>query len=143
MPYRVNYRGLDVVADSLDEVDALADRLEARGRGRGVKSSAQVSPPTTIAEVVLSATTDQRKILKHLAEVGEASDEILRTVVGATDNKQLAGMTAGLSKRLIAAGLDVQLVRNEHRFENGQRVYKYWVPTEVIEDVKKGLGMEV
>lgn len=134
------YRGLEVVVDSIAEIDDLADQLGRKGKTLSTRQDALVVPGT-IDSIVESATADQRTLLKYLVEHGQSSDDAIREALNLNDNKQLAGMTAGLSKRLASARISTQIINSSHRSENGNRVYRYEIPEEALEDVKKGLGM--
>lgn len=143
MSYRVKYRGLEVAVDTLDEIDALADRIQS---GRAEQRSTErrpPPPPSSVQEIVASATSDQKKLLGLVLESGSSgmTDEALRSAIGLENNKQLAGMTAGISKRLVGAGLSTQILKSEQQMSGGVRSYRYWITPEAEDEVRKGLGL--
>lgn len=141
MSYRIKYRGLDIVVDTIKDIDALADHLEARRLAQAPSSPAQ-SPESSLAELVRTSTSKQNQFLRFLVDRSEEdapTDEELRVALGLRDNNQIAGLTSALSKRLKGLGLDTILVLKDIRFSQGLRNYRYWIPESLREELREAL----
>lgn len=148
MSYKVRYRGLEVVCDSLDEVDALADRQShtpigpvelnfTRNRSNG---NSQVH---TIKELVGLLKARPKKALKAVASNGgRMSDTDLARVMKAKHTMALAGIIAPLYKAARLNGIDEKkFFRREVHIneENGEQIKEYVIPSESLDEVKEGL----
>ncbi len=141
MAYKVTYKGLEVVCETADELDALAERGKERRRD-DVLTYEMASPLSALASVVKTFRSSQKKLLRLLVEGGR-TDKELRDALGLESNKGLAGIFAGISKRLVKAKFDAEMVwqKETRRDGNEQRLYYYTLIADAAPHVRKGLGM--
>lgn len=163
--FRVNYRGLDVVVDSLEDLDRLADRMTKPAkrpqapRGSHIPTSADPAPlprpaeqaapaPTsaqtsvssekTLVDVVRVLPVSRQDLLRLLLHEDRTDIEV-RQHLGLKSNRDLAGIMGSISKRLKAAGLDDDLISSEHSYQNRKRVYRYHLRTDARSMIRAAL----
>ena len=145
MGYRVSYRGLDVVCESLEEVDTLADRLERRGKvgrfNRPSEETVNSTEPTGIPKFIQTLKGKQKKFLRLLAfATAPMSDEDVRSKLSLESNRKIAGLLTGLTKRSRSFEIENLIVKDSTRNGTGDRHYKYSVGKQWIEAVKNAFG---
>ena len=139
MAYRVLYKGLEVVCETPEDVDALA---ESSTRGQGRRKESQQKQHRSIKRLVRGLGDKQRSLLTRLAESDKpVLDSELRSILGLEDNKALAGVLASISKLAKGAGLDRGSIINKTMTRNGSgdRHYAYSIAPEACEEVVAGL----
>lgn len=131
--------------DTPEEIDALADRIKGvppRPPQQRTQQTTADRTNTTVADVVTGLSSEQKALLRFVLEAaGKATDASLRSALSLEHNKQISGMSSGITKRLSAAGISAQILTSEYQQINGMRTYRYQIPSEVESEVRKGLGM--
>lgn len=148
MGFKVNYRGLEVTCETPDDVDALAERMRL---GRAQKEAIQRFPRYPLfdnpkhgsAKLLMKDLAEQPKnLLKLLIERGKLTDVEIRELLNLQNNKALAGVMTGISKRAKKAGINKPIVEKFFkRNGTGERLYQYSIGSQFVEDVKSGLGV--
>jgi len=152
MGYRVSYKGLEVVVETLDEVDALFEKrskadsgsgtLDLRLNGNDRKLDAQA---ITMKGLTNGLSLNAKKALKAIARSGgRMSDSDLAKAVHAKNNMALAGILSPLYKaaRLAKANdLPVFFQKETTTNEGGQAVTEYCIPPEALSEVKEQLKL--
>ncbi|MBI3894945.1 MAG: hypothetical protein HY313_03350 [Acidobacteria bacterium] len=150
MAFRVRYRGLEVICETLQDVDALADRLEKRSES-ATKPTIQRFPRLPLenrqhgsARLLMGEIGKrQRAFLEELVKHGSLTDNDARQLLSLRDNKALAGILTGISRRSGASGIVGKIVKKYGtRNGTGERHYTYSIVPEFIEEVKAGLGIK-
>lgn len=126
--------------DSLDEVDQLADRIAK------VKTNGHLPAQRgKVSDFVASLKVGQQRALRALAlHGGEVLDSELCAAVGVTDNLSLAGRILSPIARLAkSAGIQSAIIKKMPSInaKTKERTLYYVIPPDVIDEVKKGLGM--
>jgi hypothetical protein len=145
---KVNYKGLEVIVDSLDDLDKLAERLAKSGQNGHLAGSArskQAERPNTISAFVATLKADPKTALRALLKAGgQLTDAELCKAVGVGDNLSLAGRILSPMARLAnSAGLHGPIIAKVVKFDlkTKERSLDYIVPTEIRAEVEKGLKM--
>jgi hypothetical protein len=144
MAFRVIYKGLEVICETLEDVDALADSSSASGSNRSRREPKRQH--RSIRRLVQELGEKQHLLLTLLvAEPDKPSpDNELRESLELGDNKALAGILSSISKRAKSAGLDTRNIMTKKATRNGsgERHYAYSIVPEAIAEVKAGLGIK-
>lgn len=155
MPFTVNYRGLHVECETINDLNRLAEELEAtkakdaRKARRLAKSQAQplsqaskpslFEPEKSIRGLVHQLKENQRQLLSEISKT-ERSDAELRQLLNLNGNKALAGVLSGISKAAKRIGLeDVPIESKMSRSGSGEREYRYSIRPDAAEEVQKAL----
>jgi len=146
MGFKVNYRGLEVTCETPEDVDALADRARSKG---AQKEAIQRFPRLPLLErhgdvkrLVGELGQQQKTLLRQLVDRGKLSDADIRQLLSLGNNKALAGVLTGISKRAKRAGISgTVLEKTSKRNGTGERHYQYTISSRFFEDVKEGLHM--
>lgn len=145
MGYKVNYRGLEVVVDSIDELDALADRqTKAASNGHSARAVTTPAANSTVAEFVASLKDSPKKALRELVSHGGAmADTALCHALGIQNNLQLGGrVVAPIIRQANRIGFDgTTILKKEVQIDDEGKWTQYIIPAEVIAEVKEGLKM--
>ena len=147
MGYKVSYRGLEVVCETSQDVDALADRADGfspKGRKRRSAAGTSNRKHRSVKKLMPELGQPQQELIKALFAASQPlSDAELRESLSLRDNKVLAGILASISKRAKHAGIEMQIISKTHlRNGTGERHYRYSISSEVLEEVRVGLGIE-
>ena len=141
MSYRVRYKGLDVICENVADIDALA--ASSSTDSSRVKRI-QKREHRSVRRLIRELNENQRKLLEMLLASGEKPviDTDLRAALRLDNNKALAGILAGISKRAKSAGIDggSLLTKSQSRNGSGERHYAYRIVPEASEEVRSGLG---
>ena len=140
MGYKVMYKGLEVICETPQDVDALAERND----GAAPKGRRSNRKHKSVRKLMREIGQPQRELITTLVTAPEPlSDKTLRESLSLDNNKRLAGVLAGISKRAKNAGIEVAIVSKTH-FRNGtaERHYRYEISSDVLEEVKAGLGIQ-
>ena|ERR1700734_908762 len=153
MPFTVNYRGLQVECETIEDLNRLAEQQEAsrakdaRKARRLARSQAgtgaEWSPvigEQSISGLIHELKDNQKQLLSEISEA-EKTDIQLRAVLHLANNKALAGVLAGISKAAKRLGLqDAPIIESKmSRSGNGDREYRYSIRPEAAEEVQKAL----
>jgi len=148
MGFKVNYRGLEVTCETPEDVDALAERVRlVRAHRDAIERSPRYplfdNPKHGSAKILMKELSEQpRKLLKLLIERGKLTDAEIRELLGLQNNKALAGVMTGISKRAKKAGINKAIVEKAFkRNGTGERLYQYSIGSQFVDEVRSGLGM--
>ncbi len=152
MAYRIRIGEYEILCDSVDEVRALvrpAPQQIQRSDDQHSKNTITerhqprqqaLEQHKQICKLVRSLKDGQRQLIRLLADsVEPVTDETLRVELKLDDNKALAGVLSGISKRTKAAGLEPIIVKTSHRNGSGERQYEYRIAPSLLNEVKAGL----
>jgi len=146
MAYRVRYRGLEVICETLQDVDALADRQEKRSES--VKPIIQRFPRLPLENrqhgsvrlLMGEIGTQQKALLEELVKHQNLTDSDARRLLSLRNNKALAGILTGISRRAGAAGITGKILKKAETRNGTGRHYAYSIAPEFVEEVKAGLA---
>jgi len=148
MSYKVLYKGLEVVVETLDEVDALAARqakaapatLELRLNGNHKSEALQT---VTLKGLISNLNPNAKKALKAIAKAGgRINDSDLGKAIHAKNNMALAGKLSPLYRAARDAkenGLAPFFQKELATNEGGQQVTEYCIPPDTLNEVKTEL----
>lgn len=151
MAFVVNYRGMPVQVDSIEELDQLAEKMESqrerdmRKAKRAARPAAprnnlfDLGPEKSIRGLVRELRDNGRAVLSALSERSHTDTELRALLNLGDNNKALAGALAGISKAAAKIGVDLPLEKKISRTGNGQREYTYSLSSAAIEEVQKAL----
>ena len=138
MGYLVKYKGLNVICDTPQDIEALAEH-EAVGRKRAIRQ--ENVRHRSITKLVGEIGEKQREFLfflsKHAAQV---KDSEIQQELALPGNKALAGVLSGISKRAKTVGIDKEIiVKSMQRNGSGERHYRYGINDNAREEIMAGL----
>jgi hypothetical protein len=149
MGFKVNYRGLEVTCETPEDVDALASLARI---GKACKQAVRGFPKPSLfdnpkhgsARILVRELAEQpRNLLRLLAEKGKMTDAEIRELLGLQNNKALAGVLTGISKRAKKAGINKAIVEKvSKRNGTGERRYLYSIGSQFLEEVRNGLAVQ-
>lgn len=145
MSFRVVVKGLEVICETPQDVEALArhfDPAEDHHERRSYSPRQTTRPHRSIKKLMRELNEKQRALIQLLAgEDSPCTDEALRVALEVEGNKALAGILTGISKRAKRAGIeaDTLILRAHHRNGSGERHYEYSLKPEAREEVNAGL----
>lgn len=142
MGFKVMYKGLEVICDTFEDLDFLAEQASGRTttQPRRTKTAEAVEPsaPETngashdqhMMKFINSLPDGTMEVLSQLVANGEMTDSQLRAKLGLTNNMQLAGRTAMVSRSAKKFGVAPEdlLVAKMISKKPGNRKYTYHVP---------------
>jgi hypothetical protein len=157
MSFKVKYRGLEIVCDTIQDIDALADNLETistskpKVLSKGVKSETPVGNATVkydsaLTNFVSRLKDRQRTVIRVLLDNPQGvSDKILREKVGAKNNEALAGVTSVMSRAAKATGLNYEEIVKKTVVSSvpGNRAYDYQISESAREELQSALDSNV
>lgn len=127
MPYRIEFRGTQVICDTVAEVKAMLagdTPLEVHARWNDMAGMQQGH--NEFATVMVALPNTQGAFLRLLARRVDMSDADARALLKLETNKGLAGVLAGIHIRFKTAGI-ANPVRSEKRFKDRKATYRYWL----------------
>ena len=154
MPFRVNYKGLEVEVDSIDDLDALAARINgnstrrAAGPPRTDKTERPVQPTidadspieNRLKAFVAALNENARRVYKDIAQYAQPINDVdLRERLKINSNNELAGYLAGITRAAKKAALDPDVVLTKVTRDNRpkHRAYQYSIPAGILDDVRR------
>lgn len=154
MSFKVNYKGLEVICDSVEDLDLLADKLntnEQANKFKPVKSSNKninASPNlfdsgsnNSIESFVKRLNPKPLGVIRALVEANRPlTDTELRDALNLESNMQLAGYMSAITKasKKEGFGIDDILFKEILNDTPGKRAYSYVIPN-LIRDKLAGL----
>ena len=145
---KVNYRGLELTVDSLDQVDQLADRL-AKVKTNGHLTPTSPRSPNGDASSVSAFVASLKDIQKRAVAIlvdhkGEMLASDLCEKLDVSDNLSLAGRVLSPIARLAkSAGFTASIIRKMPSIDAKTKEYTlyYVIPPEIRDEVREGLKM--
>jgi len=148
MSYRVIYKGLEVIVDSLDDLDKLADRLSPKPstNGHAPSTASRAPQSSTIGAFVTSLSGKPKGALQAIVRKGGDMDaSALCAAVGVESNLELAGHALSpIARAAKKAGIDPQDILKKVININKatkERTLAYRIPSTSLDEVRKGLNM--
>ncbi len=145
MSFKVNYKGLEVTVDSIDDLDHLAERAtgttgNARTNGHS-RSPVLPRDEPTISAFVASLSENARHGLSVLIDHGGVMrDRDFCRALNIPDNTALGGrVTSPIQRAANRAGVQADTVLVKRQISDNPRVFEYSVPTQNVEAVSMGL----
>ena len=152
MPFTVNYRGLPVQCETIEDLNRLAEQLEinrakeARKTRRVGQPQGQTTPLFTTSSAseksvygLVCGLKDQQRMLLSEINTSARSDSELRALLHLANNKALAGVLSGISKAAKRLGTQVPIEKQMSRSSSGDREYRYSISPDVAEEVQRAL----
>jgi hypothetical protein len=148
MSYLVHYRNIEVTCDTLDEVDALAERAD-RARKSPVDLQFRARTPETngqtptVQQLVAGFKARPKKALKAIVSSGgHITDTELCRILKAKNNMALAGILSPVYRQARDQGIqpDTFLQRQSHVNEQNEKITEYIIPPDALEKVREGLN---
>jgi hypothetical protein len=134
------YKGLEVICETAQDLDALASGTSSNGHGRTRKPRTQHK---NVKRLVREVGEKQQLLLSLLlkARPSSVTDQQLREGLGLESNKGLAGVFSGLSKQAKGVGIapDSLILKSASRNGSGDRTYQYALTDEIAAEVEEGL----
>jgi len=153
MPFTVNYRGLSVQVESVEELDQLAERTETQReresrRAKRVARSqtsrgplfVDIAPEKSIRGLVKELQDNQKTILAALCNTNQSDTDLRRLLNLGSNNKALAGALSSITKAANKVGVESPIQKKSSRSGNGEREYVYSLIPGAIEEVQRALS---
>jgi hypothetical protein len=156
MGYLVKYRGLDVVCETLDDIDKLADRLSNKSVALTQSTVSAIPSQQWFAQVAQSIViptenpvsagfrrlkTNQRRLLDIIVGSRDpVSDEDIRNKMGLANNHSISGLTTGIKRNFKRAGIKDLLQKEAKRNGSGNLHSYYSVNPKFIEELREELS---
>lgn len=145
MGFKVIYKGLEVIVDSIDDLDRLAERT-SKASTNGHSTQTKQSELGDIPKFVKSLTGKPKLALQALVKHGgKISADDLCKAVDVADNLKLAGHALSpLSRMAKKAGVDIAEIIEKVPVidkETQKRTLEYVMPRNAFAQVREGLGM--
>ena len=147
MSYKVHYRGVELICDTLDDVDAVLERqgkaaskpIDLPFQRQPVQTNGQIH---TIKELVARQKQRPRKALKALVNNGgQMQDTELFKVVRAKNAMALAGILNPIYRLAKENGIEPATVlrKEDHINDQNEKIKKYVIPAEALDEVREAL----
>jgi hypothetical protein len=151
MEYKIIYRGLDVICDSPEALDALADHHQSRAKGllqestNGNPQQNGHSKSMTLPQFIEALGDKAQKLLRTLANAdGRVKEADVRHALGYKTTNQLSGLISVMSRHAARNGLDADTFLGRSFIDNDpkNKVTDYFIKPEALSQVREGLGLK-
>ncbi len=148
MGFKVIYKGLEVICDTFEDLDVLADKIKAH-KGHS-KPPVENNTPTlfsngkgTYSDFVKALSVKPLSVMQILTRADRPmTDTELRTALNLESNMQLAGYMSSITKAAQKTNFAVDDVIKKEVLSSipGDRAYKYSIPVDASEKIKEALN---
>lgn len=152
MGFKINYKGLEVVCDTVDEVDELAERHNRRGATAQTSTNGKSSSAGTLFDsdaelkpdlksVIGSFSVNSKKLIGVLVDAGAPlSDDIIAEQMRA-QKTSIAGYISDIALKSQKVGYDYTkfFTRRQISDKQGEREYSTEIPPTMLYEVSQAL----
>lgn len=160
MSYKVMYKGLEVICDTFEDLDDLAEKaMSYQGaqktpnpnnqsnsngtpKSNGQPKEVVTKEPVTVEAFIKSLTPKTKVALRVLSENGnEMSDTEIRQKLGIESKQQLMGIISAIFKGAARVGIKVEDIfkRRPIFSASGEKDYASQIPANMLETYRNAL----
>ena len=155
MGYKVNYKGLEVVVDTFEDLDELAERARNgnTNANANIKTNATVKADAEIIQSKNGSASGLNTLLENLAEKSldlikalanhgkPMTDAEVRKTLNLENNMQIAGRVSPLTRTANKYNVNLESFFKKTILNStpGNRVYQYEIPKQGLAEVREAL----
>lgn len=162
MSYKVIYKGLEVICDSFEDLDELAEKatslraaqtntktdnqielnLKTQTNGNSQAKATDNSQPVQVQDFIKNSTEKTKSFLSVLAESGAVmTDTEVRQILGVETKQQLLGTVSAVYKGASRVGINIEdiLIRSVINGDSRNKEFATQIPEKTLNTIREAL----